>query len=272
MKSTLSRSYAEYVEVMFQVGIDLQFWNKFLKGAVTRYQQTESYPREIYSSLFGAYDIDLSSNSGFSKIYNESKSINTTELQEIREKFFAWVINCSIVRTYIAVETAFIQTIWATHFPTLDNPLDSKKNLEKLSKAIKSSLKESGRKNETKNNRHIIEFFKSKSIDYKKFLLQPIRIDLNTDWTQFFELLSILRNIVSHIGSKVSNDLINEIKESAKDIFERHFNLVEDKYGFKHINANQEQFGNFLNLVNDFTLNSLKIIRNEKDFDFLKMK
>ena len=76
----------------------------------------------------------------------------------------------------------------------------------------------------------------------------------------------ILRNIVSHIGSKVSADLLNEIKGSAKDIFERHFTIEEDNFGFNHFNANQEQFGNFLNLVNDYTLNTLKIILNKKRF------
>ncbi len=272
MNSTLRKSYAEYIEVMFQVGVDLQFWNGFLKNSIVKYQKYETLPRKIYSSLFSAYEIDLSSNNGFLKIYNESKSVNTVELQEIREKFFSWVINCSIVRIYIAIETAFIQTIWVTYFAELNNPLDSKHNLERLSNGIKNSLKEAGKKNDTKNNRHIIEFLELKSTDYKRFIKQPIRTDLKTDWSQFFELLSILRNIVSHTGTKVSDDLLNEIKGNAKDIFERYFNLVKDKHGFNHINANQEQFGNFLNLTNDYTLNSLKIIRNEKDFNFLKMR
>lgn len=272
MNSSIKKSYSEYIEVMFQVGIDLQFWNGFLKNSITKYQEMETTPREIFSSLFGAYDIDLSSNNGFLKIYNESKSINSHELQEIRERFFSWVINCSIVKTYIAVETVFIQTIWFTYFQDLNNPYDSKKNFDKLSNAIKHSLKDAGIKNDTKNNRHIIEFLKCKSNDYNDFLKQSPRIDLKTDWSNFFELLSILRNIVSHIGSKVSIDLLNEIKGSAKDIFERYFTVIEDKFGFKHFNANQEQFGNFLNLVNDYTLNTLKIIQNEKDFSFLRMK
>ena len=256
---------------MFQVGIDLQFWNRFLKSSITKYQETETKPREILTSLFGSYDIDLSSNSGFLKVYDKPKSINTEDLQEIRENFFSWVINCSIVKTYIAVESAFMKVIWIKYFAELENPLDSKKKFDKLTKSIISSLKEAGIKRDTKNNRHIVEFLKWKSKDYNKFLVQPIRIDLTTNWSNFFELLSILRNIVSHIGSKVSMDLLNEIKGSAKDIFERHFTIDQDNFGFKHFHANQEQFGNFLNLVNDYTLNSLKIILNEKDFNFLKM-
>ncbi len=272
MNSNIEKSFSEYIEIMFQVGIDLQFWNRFLKNSVSKFQETETTPREIFTSLFGAYDIDLSSNNGFLKIYNKSKSINTTDLQEIRENFFSWVINCSIVKTYVAVESAFIKIIWLKYFSELDNPLDSKRNFDKISSAIKKSLREAGIKNDTKNNRHIIEFLKWKSKDYNEFLEQPIRIDLKTNWSNFFELLSILRNIVSHIGSKVSLDILNEIKGSSKDIFERHFTLDEDEFGFKHFNANQEQFGNFLNLVNDYTLNTLKIILNEKDFDFLRMK
>lgn len=272
MESTLSKSYSEYISIMFQVGVDLHFWNTFIKERVKIYQTTELTPREIYSSIFGAYDIDLTSNTGFLRIYNESKSINMIELQEYREKFFSWVINCSIVRAYIAVETAFIQTIWAEYFPTLGNPFDSKGNLRMLINAIKLDLTESGIQAVTTNNRHLIEFFKLKSVEYEKFILKPIRIDLQTNWAQFFEMFSLLRNIVSHIGSKVSIDLENRVKGIAKDVFNRHFQLIEDDQGYKHLQANQDRFQDFLFLVNDFTLNSLKIIRNEKNFDFLKMK
>ena len=272
MNSSLSQAYSEYIEVMFQVGVDLQFWNKFINNSVSEFQQKETSPRELFSSLFGVYDIDLKSNKGYLKIYNETKSINTSELNEIREKFFSWVVNCSIVRTYIAIETAFIQTIWVTYFPELNNPLDSKKSYDKLLKAIKETLKESGKDSDTKNNRHLIEFFKLQSDEFRMFLLQPIRCDLKTDWSQFFELLSILRNIVSHIGTRVSKDLLNEIKGIAKDIFERHFNIVTDKNEFLHLEAIQDQFTNFLNLINDYTLNSLKIVRNEINFSFIEMK
>ena len=271
LKNDITKAYHDYVEAVFQVGIDLKFWNRFLQTSVRKFQAENIEAREIVSSLFGAYDIDVSSDSGYLKIYDKSKSIGSAELEAYRVKFFSWVINGGIVRVYVAIEIVLIQTIWDNYFSTLPNPTASKKNTDTIQRKIREKLKEKSRSGETKNNRHLVEYLSLNSIEYQKFLAKPIRIDLTTTWKDFFELVSILRNIVSHVGSKVNNDLLNEIRSKAKDIFERHFIIIMDGQNEQHLMAVQDQIGNFLNLINDFTLNTIKIARKETNFDFLKM-
>jgi hypothetical protein len=272
LKYDVSEAYQGYIGVVFQIDIDLQFWNNFLKYSISTYQEKEASRREIFSSLFGAYDIDVNNDTGYLKLHKESRTINIPELQEYREQFFGWVINSSIVKIYVAIETVLTQTIWVTYYPSNPNPQEKNKNAERLMKEIRTSLRTAGHNDETKNNHHIIEFLTLKSTEYEKFLKKPIRVDLKTTWRDFFELVSILRNIVSHVGSKIEPDTLNEIKSKAKDIFERHFDNKEDEYGELHLVAVQAQIGNFINLMNDFTLNTLKIVRNERDFRFLNMK
>lgn len=268
----ISKAYENYVETVFQVGIDLTFWNHFLKTSVEKFQQENIDTREIFSSLFAAYDIDLNSNSELLKIHEKSKSISSKDLEKYREDFFSWVINGGIVKVYIAVETVLIQTIWDVDFSCHADPALRKKNGDSIQREIRKKLKKSTKSNETKNNRHLIEYLSLNSIDYQTFLSRPIRVDLNTTWAEFYELFSILRNIFSHIGSKLDDDILNEIRSKAKDIFERHFIVIKGSQGEKHLFAVPEQVGNLLDLVNDFTLNTVKIIRNESDFEFLKMK
>lgn len=86
--SDTSKSYENYVETVFQVGIDLIFWNRFLKTSVANFQKENIQGREIFRSLFGAYDIDINSNSGFLKIHEKSKSINSDDIEKYREDFF----------------------------------------------------------------------------------------------------------------------------------------------------------------------------------------
>jgi hypothetical protein len=157
-------------------------------------------------------------------------------------------------------------------FINLPNPALRKRNTDLIQRKIREILRQESKSNETKNNRHLVQYLSLNSPEYQAFLSRPIRIDLETTWTEFYELFSILRNIFSHVGSKVDNDTLNEIRSKAKDIFERHFTIIEDKQGEKHLFAVQDQVGNFLNLINDFTLNTVKIVRNESNFEFLKMK
>ena len=141
-------------------------------------------------------------------------------------------------------------------FSSLPNPSLRKKNTDLIQREIRETLKQMTKNDESKNNRHLIEYLSINSYDYQAFLSRPIRIDLKTTWAEFYELFSILRNIFSHIGSKVDNDILNEIRSKAKDVFERHFTIIEDSQGEKHLFAVQDQVVNFLNLVNDFTLNT----------------
>ncbi|MFP4339828.1 MAG: hypothetical protein ACLFQO_05280 [Cyclobacteriaceae bacterium] len=138
----ISKSYEQYIETVFQVKIDLEFWNRFLKTSVANFQKENIQGREIFNSLFGAYDIDINSNSGFLKVYNKSKSISSDDLEEYREDFFSWVINGGLVKVYIAVEIVLLESIWDRDFSDLPNPVLRKKNMSALQKKIEEKLRD----------------------------------------------------------------------------------------------------------------------------------
>jgi hypothetical protein len=119
LKYDVSEAYQSYIRVVFQIGIDLQFWNNFLKYSISPYQEEEASMKEIFSSLFGAYDIDVNNDTGYLKLHKESRTINIPELQEYREQFFGWVINSSIVKIYIAIETVLTQISFGVSSPPL---------------------------------------------------------------------------------------------------------------------------------------------------------
>lgn len=260
-----------YIETVFKLGVDLKFWNKFLKGSVENFQKENVEARDIFSSLFGVFDIDINSNSGLLKIYENSKTISSSDLEEYRVDFFSWVINSGIVQVYIAVEVLLIQTIWERDFETMLNPITSKKNMNLIRKKIKEKLIENSKKYDTKNNNHLIDYLLLCSPDYNVFLNSPIRLDLVTTWKEFYRLFSILRNIFSHVGNKIQNDTINEIRTNAKDIFDRHFSIIKNSQGDKQLIADQGKFVDFLGHINEFALNTVKIARQEPNFNFLKM-
>jgi hypothetical protein len=124
---------------------------------------------------------------------------------------------------------------------------------------------------DTKNNRHIIQFFKHQSTDITSFLTLPIRIDFTTSWENFFELVSTLRNVIAHQGTIVSADTHNEIKSKAKDIFEKYFNLPKDDNGYMNLHPIADQFLNFTCLYNDFAVNVVKFMYKKSDFTIFKM-
>jgi hypothetical protein len=268
----LSKAYKEYIEVVFQTEIDLKFWNVFLEQSVSEHTEENPFNKVTVTSIFSAFDINVNLNTGYLKAYEKHKSIGNTRLQKYKESFFSWVINGGIVRIYIAAEIAFIQTIWKIHFPSFFDPIENRNNMAKLHTAIRNELKTKGKKAETKNNRHLIEYLSSVSPEYQEFLSRSVKIDLKTNWSDFFELVSILRNIFSHAGSKISKNTINELKSKSKDILERHFTILTDDYGELQLMVIQESLGNFINLINTFVLNTIKIALQEKDFSFLKMK
>jgi hypothetical protein len=272
MLNNISKAYEDYIETVFQMGIDYNFWSPFLKSSVEKFQKENNGQEGLIKSLFGAYDIDIKSNSGLLKIYEKVKSISCDDLNNRRVNLLTKVINNDLVRIYIAVEEALIQTIWDKDFPNFPNPDKNKKNIVKIQTKIRETLRHNSESDETKNNRHLIKYLSLNSPEYQAFLSRPIRTDLSTNWANFYELISILRNIISHTGSKVNNDTLNEIRSKANDIFERHFTIFKDSNGGNQIIAYEERIPNLLNIINDFTLNTIKIARGESSFEFLKMK
>lgn len=223
-----------YKSTVFTTDIDLRFLKSFLNDSIKEYKSKNLQSYEIFSAIFPAFNIDPITNTGRLKTHTKVYSIKTPDLDKHNKDFFVWVSNLSILKTYNALEIFLLQAIHLKYFPTHKNPIDSKKAVEQIHKEIKSHITTLNIKTDTKNNRHIIEFLKNQSPDINSFLKLPIRSDLTTNWENFFELISILRNIIAHQGTIVSADTYNEIKSRGKDIFQRHFNLSKDENGYSH--------------------------------------
>ncbi len=260
-----------YKDAVFVVDADLRFWQSFLKLSIDKYKNENSLPNEVFSAIFPAYNINPITNAGLLKIHKKVISINTLDLDKHSKDFFAWVANLSILKTYNALEIFLLQAVHLRYFPNQKDPIDSKKGVEQINKEIKTYLKTQSINTETKNNRHIIQFLKQQSTDITSFLKLPIRIDLTTNWENFFELVSILRNVIAHQGTIVGADTHNDIKSKAKDIFQRHFVLPKDHNDYINLYPIADQFLNFTSLYNDFAVNTVKLMYNENDLTIFKM-
>jgi len=145
---------------------------------------------------------------------------------------------------------------------------------EKINNAIISYLsKECNQRYDTKNNRHIIQFVEKKSELVKSFLERDIRSDLKTNWKQFFEFISIMRNIILHNNSFASRNQINNMKSVAKDVFDRFIDMPpgSHEYIVLRIKNDQNLFSNLLILLNDFSINLVKYMLGYADLSFLDM-
>jgi len=272
LNERLKLAFTVYKSTVWEISTDIQYWQSFLKWAIKEYQEKSNYPDLLFEAGFCVYDVDYSTQSGLLKSHNKTFTIYKSELEDHRQDFINWVMNFSIIKAYNAVELFFLEAIKILFFPDNQNSENSKRNIDKLQKGIKEYLLENNCTYDTKNNRHIIEFLKANSSSFSMFLLKPIRVDLETNWSYFFELFSILRNIISHQRMIVNMDALNEIKSKSKDIFDRHFELVEDSNGFMSLHPKESVFLGFLFLINEFSLNTVKNIARQPNLDFLDMR
>jgi len=260
-----------YRNTILSVDSDLRFWQSFLKLSIEDYRKKEFQPEELYSAIFVAYNIEPTTSNGWLKASTKALSIKSKDLEIHSKDFFSWVMNLSILKAYNSLEVFFIQSIHLAYFSTQKSPLNDKKATEKIHQEIKAYLTTSGINADTKNNRHIIQFLKQKSANIKSFLNQPQRIDLTTTWENFFELISILRNVIAHQGTVVSDDTLNEIKSKAKDVFQRHFALSPNPLNFKNLRPIDDQFLNLIFLMNDFAVNTVKLMFDKNDLSMFEM-
>lgn len=260
-----------YKEVIFGVDVDLRFWQSFLDLSIREYKMKNPKIEEVFTAIFPAYNINPHTNHGLLKTDNKILSIKTKDLDKHSQDFFVWVSNLSILKTYNALEIFLLQAIQLKYFPEIKNPIENKKATNQITDKIKSYLKSKDIKVDTKNNRYIIQFLKQKSTDITIFLEQPVRFNLTTNWENFFELISILRNVIAHNGIIVSADILCEINSKAKDIFNRHFSLSKNNKYYMILSPITDQFLEFISFYNDFALNSVKLMYNESELTIFKM-
>jgi len=271
MKTEIIKAFNAYRDIVFAIDTDLNFWKSFLGGAINDYRIKNPLQIDLYQAGFFVYDLSSSSDSGRLKGHNEIRSIETLDLEKYSNDFFHWISNLAILKNYNALENFIFRAIQIKYFNHTRHSFGSKKAIEQMNIDIKSYLKENDLSVDTKNNRHVVQFLKNKSNEISSFLLLPMRVDLKTSWENFFELISILRNIIAHQGTIVNVDTHNEIKSRAKDVFQRHFIITEGIEGCQNLQPNNEQYSNFLNFFNDFSLNVVKFMFEEDDLKFLGM-
>jgi hypothetical protein len=259
-----------YKESIFKIDSDLGFWNYFLKSSIDDY--SKSSDRELNTAIFCAYDLQHDKIGGGKKCHEKVYRIMSSELDHKRIDFFHWIMNLSILKAYNALELLIYQAISITYFPDIPNPILSKKNNDKIQNRVLEFLRSNSIPVNTRNNEHLITFLCEKSPKLRSFVHLPMNVDLKTTWINFFYLISLIRNIVAHCGMIVQRDTLNEIKSKAKDIFERHFEIIKDEKGLPILTPRNEVFGNFIDNINSLSIGIYKYVFNENDLTFIELK
>jgi len=270
MKENIKNCFLTYQESIFTIDQDLQFWNSYLEAANKTFINN-SKERTLRNSIFFAYDMPYDTIGGELKSNKREHPINVSELESKRIDFFAWVINLSILKAYNSLEILILQGIQLAYFANLENPINGKKQCNKLQEEIKKVLTNEGIKHDTINNDYIIKFLILKSYKVKSFLELPMSSDLKTKWIDFFTLISILRNVIAHNSMCINLDIHNEIKSKSKDIFERHFDLLKKENGQLLIKPKQVIFNEFITRINSIAVNIYKYIFDMNNLEFIEL-
>lgn len=263
-------SFNIYKESLFSIDNDLRFWRHFIKSSIENFQKIGD--REINTAIFCVYDHQFDKIGGILKCHKKVYRTKESELEKRRIDFFIWVMNLSILKAYNALEILILQAIQIAYFPNLTNPITGKKQSNNLQNRIKDYLKLNSVKIDTKNNDHLIQFLILNSTKLKCFLELPMNVDLSSKWIDFFYLISILRNTVAHNGMVLHKDVHNEIKSKARDIFERHFEIILDSNELPILCPRDSNFCDFLNKVNSLSVSICKFVFDENDLSFLELK
>lgn len=267
---TIRSAFRQYKDVVFGVTTDLHFWNSGLEKVVSQYNERPS--QMLFEAIFAVYNMESEGPNGSLEDFKKTISVSGEDADKKRQLFMAWVTNLTVLKLYTSSETFLLQAIWLRFYPHLKNPTFNKKAADALHREIMSHLFSCGLSKDSTNNRYLMVYLKDRSAEISSFLDQPMRVDLITNWGNFFELFSILRNTIAHQGTIVSLDSKNDIQGKAKDVFLRHFSLVSDHSKSLHLFPVVEQFGNFVGFVNDFSLNVVKFLFGEQDLRFLDIE
>jgi hypothetical protein len=261
--------FSYYRNSMFSISNDLIFWNISLENMIKDYPENPAFRnQDVFQSIFCVNNLPSKPYENSVKVYNGSFSVKTNELIEYKNDFFQWIRNISILKAYNSCELLILRSIQLKYFPSLEDPLKNRKSAKKVEKEIKNFISEF----DSVNNRHLIKFIQIKSSEFKSFSNDPVRMDRNTTWKSFFESFSIIRNTIAHNNSILSEDSLNQLRQTSRDIFEYHFDLKKDDNNFNHLlPKGGDYFSNFLDLINDFSINTSKFIFEESDLRFLDM-
>jgi len=260
--------FEDYKNLVFTTKTELKFWKSVTELSITKHIEEYGKEKLMYEALFAVNNLNYNSANGKLNIHPGTISITSNDLTERRKDLFNWILNLSLLRIYNGLEIFILRAIHLKYFSELDDPLSAQKVILELEKKIKQDILNLSEKYNTRNNKYLHTFLSLKSDKFCEFSKQSITTDLTTDWENFFELISILRNVVVHNGMILTRDAENEIKSKANVIFQRHFEL-KGKLGMKILCPNESKIEDFINIINDFALNTVKFIFEEEDLYFL---
>lgn len=259
-----------YKESIFKIDNDLRFWKQFLKSNIESFINSDD--KTIQTAIFCAYDHEFDKIKGTLKCHEKVYKTNSSGLEQRRSDFFNWIMNLSILKSYNALEILILQAINVVYYPELEDPIRGKKQMDKIHEKVKEYLKQNNIKVNTKNNQHLVDYLINRNRKLSSFLNLEMNVDLKTKWIDFFDMISTLRNVVAHCGMIVQPDVQNGIKSKSKDIFERHFSIVEDINGLPVLYPREEIFGDFIKYVNSLSISIYKFVFNQNDLSFIGLK
>jgi len=261
-----------YIDSIHEIETDLSFWRPVIEGAIQKHQELgfNDFKANHFYSSFTANNFDLTT--GVGRLSTYVKSIPLHE-----DSFLRWITALALLRVYNAVEVLLFSTITEEYL----KKKFSLKNLKALEGEIFKEVQATfSNKNiptsniNKKNNRHIIQLIKLRSSSAEQFLSSNIRVDLSTTQENLFEFISILRHIIAHNAMVITPESLKIIEDKALPVYERYFTndqIIDKASKLIFLNPIQERFSNFLNLVNDFALNTVKFVKGEPDLRFTEM-
>jgi hypothetical protein len=96
---------------------------------------------------------------------------------------------------------------------------------------------------------------------------------MRTTWGDFFEFISIIRNVNTHHGGLLTRDAINQLQSASKEIFERSFTYMEDHDELYALHPTEgDPFSLVLTLIKDLAVNTAKFILEQQNLSFLDLQ
>lgn len=268
---TIISAFDLYRKSVLNTDVDINFWEWLIAESVKNLKNDHTKQEKLFGAILGTYDYSFQNFSGLLKVHPQSVTIEKSNLHIRQKDFMNWIMNLSFVKIYNSLEILLYHAIQINQFPHLKNSLGDKKVIANIKKEISQHLKANSIIYDTKNNRHLVEYIKALSPNYNNFLNAPVRDRSKTTWSNFFELLSIIRHIVVHDGMTVNKDVENNIKALGTDIFAFHFGLVKDEFEYNNLYTYKEHYASLISTINGFALNTIKFLFDEDDFSFINM-
>jgi len=262
--------FTDYVRTVFQLEVDIRFWKGFVDTSIDKYQEDNPANTWIHAAGFSIYNIPLGGGTWL-QTSKDTKAIEIEDLPKNNKDFFTWIMNVSLVRVYNSLELLLVKAIQVEYYPGLADPGKGRKEINKIHEAVRNDLKSAGLSAETKNQRHLIEFLKWKSAEFCLFMEVSVNpANWKTNWRNYFEWISTLRNLIAHQEMLVTPDVWNDMNSIAGDMLAHYFEAPVDRKNTEMLRPLDVQlFLNFVSHINDFAGNTLKYVAGESTMSFI---